>query len=215
MSFPTLMITYNRLEYTKRALAALIESDCGDIILIDNASTDGTLQFLCGLPTEENGHKIYCYNNSENIGIAGAMNKFLDLTRDIFIVGKVDNDTIVPKDWCARLKPCLDYCDMVQPKHYIIPATDPGGWDSFVKHMKEIRPGLYQHHFIGGSGILFKRNCIDEIPATKWKLGGWREFQKFNPALVKCFFAGVEIKLLDEHGYTDYPDYYKQTKRLQ
>lgn len=206
---PVLMITYNRLAYTKRALEALFNSKDVDIYIIDNGSKDGTQEWLLSQPWAVSWHTIF---NSENEGIAGAMNKFLQLTKMHGVVGKVDNDTIVPVNWISKLLPALDHCDMVQAKHHIIPATNPDGWDGFTKNMKK-EGSLYFNHFIGGSGILFKRSVVDHIPTTKWELGGWRQFQREHPDLIKAFCEDVEIKLLDEHGYTDYPEYYKQTKR--
>ena len=216
MKVPVLMITYNRLEYTKQALKALIESDCGTIYIIDNGSTDGTERWLKDKLISTNpDHRISCFFMYENTGIAGAMNVFLKLTADQPVVAKVDNDTIVPPDFFNRMLPCLQECHIVQAKHHIIPATDPLGWHHFVKDMREIAPGLRVNHFVGGSGILFDRKIVDAIPQTGWMLGGWREFQRHRPDLIKAFYDKVEIKLLDEHGYSDYPDYYKQTKRLQ
>jgi hypothetical protein len=42
---------------------------------------------------------------------------------------------------------------------------------------------------------------------------GWREYQRQNPGIRKAFVPSVSIKLLDENGYEDYPEYYKQTGR--
>lgn len=206
----TLMITYGRLEYTKKALTALAFSGCGKIIVIDNNSTDGTADYLINIARYA---KLQIILNTENRGIAGAMNQFLDLTKEYEFVAKVDNDTIVPYGWIQIMLQYMDRCDIIQAKHHIIPATDPGGWDGFTSKMKKEGP-LFFNHFVGGSGILCKRSALTEIPVTQWALGGWREFQRQRPDLVKAFCEDVEIKLLDEHGYQDYPEYYKETKRL-
>lgn len=207
------MITYNRLEYTKKALAALLKSDCGTIYIIDNASTDGTIEYIKETAAFCEKH-ISCFFLNENTGIAGAMNIFLGLTFGEKFVSKVDNDTIVPPDFFTKMLACMAVCDIVQAKHYIIPETDPLGWDHFISTMPEIVPGLRKNHFVGGSGIVFRRDIVEKVPETKWMLGGWRQFQRERPELIKAFFEKVEIKLLDEHGYSDYPDYYVKTKRL-
>jgi hypothetical protein len=81
--------------------------------------------------------------------------------------------------------------------------------------MQEISEGLYLHNFVGGSGIIIRRSCIKEpLPKTDWILGGWFDWQLKHPEVKKAFYEGVEIKLLDEKGYGDYPEYYKSTKRL-
>lgn len=219
MNIPVLMITYNRLEYTKKALAALVYSNCGTIIVIDNGSTDGTVEYLRSIcpavmqPDKSTGPGMMVIFSGENLGIHGAMNMFLGMTEQNEFVAKVDNDTIVPYAWLDIMLPYMNKADIIQAKHHIIPATDQGGWDSFVRKMKKDGP-LYFNHFVGGSGILCRRSCLNTIPATDWKLGGWRQFQRDHPKLKKAFCEDVEIKLLDEHGYSDYPEYYKETKRL-
>lgn len=211
------MITYNRLEYTKKALEALVDSDCGDIYIIDNGSTDWTKEWLGHFVDIDLTQKISLFFNDINYGIAHAMNEFLDLTKDYEFVAKVDNDTIVPKDWCQILADKMIHrnIDMMQSKHHIIPATHPGGWEGFVKNMKRdaADKSIYYNSFIGGSGIVFRRDKVDKIPETEWKIGGWREFQRQHPELKKAFCNEVSIELLDSHGYEDYPQYYKQTGR--
>jgi hypothetical protein len=84
------------------------------------------------------------------------------------------------------------------------------GW---IYEKNDKRDGLLFYHFIGGSGIVFRRSSVNHIPETENKIGGWRQFQRENPHLKKAFCEDVEIKLLDEHGYQDYPEYYKTTGR--
>ncbi len=45
----TTLVTYNRLEYTKKCVDSLMES-CDELIIIDNNSTDGTKEYLTTLP---------------------------------------------------------------------------------------------------------------------------------------------------------------------
>lgn len=212
MKIPVLMITWNRLEYTKRALTALMNSDHVTVYIVDNGSTDGTREWLADQTTFGLQRPFIMFNRM-NMGIAHAMNTFLNATRFHLIAGKVDNDTIVPKDWALKLQDCLKHCDIVQAKHHIIPATHPKGWKGFTAGMKR-ENGLVYNHYVGGSGILFKRTIVTEIPETENKIMGWRKFQEKHPKLRKAFCEDVEIKLLDEHGYTDYPEYYKQTGRI-
>lgn len=208
MSVPILMITWNRLEYTKRALDALLKADDVFLHIFDNGSTDGTQKYLEELPNQ-----VTMWFNAENSGIAMAMNVFLKETNGFPIVGKVDNDTIIPKNFIAKMKPHLEHADIIQAKHHIIPATHPLGWEGFTHNMKR-ENGLIYNHYVGGSGVIFKRNLVKLIPQTDNKIMGWREFQKQNPDLKKAFAPDVEIKLLDEGGYGDYPEYYKETGRL-
>lgn len=211
---PVLMITYNRLEYTKLALSALFNSGNVKIHIIDNGSTDGTVEWLRSQPWKIVWKIIY---NPKNVGISGAMNQFLRATEGYEFVGKVDNDTIVPGGFFERLIQHMNKADIIQAKHPILKQTHPGGFDQWVSSMT-IDGHLRYNHFVGGSGILFRRSIVSTIPNTEWKLGGWRQWQRDHPEFKKAFATDVEIKLLDtnENGadYSKYPDYYKETKRI-
>lgn len=208
---PILMITYNRLEYTKKALEALEKNKLAYLCIIDNGSTDGTVEWLSSLKSFWITAKWF---NAINIGIAGAMNQFLELTKQCKYVGKVDNDTIVPPDFIERMLPHMEKADIVQAKHPLIAASGVGTFDQWVSKMPSIGENLKANHFVGGSGILFRRQLVDRIPETENKIMGWRQWQREHPEVVKAFATDVEIELLDEHGYSDYPEYYKQTGRV-
>ena len=217
-NIPILFTTYNRLEYSKKSLQALIDSDCGDIIVVDNYSTDGTVEWLQSL----NHTKVKIILNSKNEGVAGAMNIFLEWTKDYHVVGKVDNDTIVPKDWCVKLKNKMDalQIDIIQAKHHILKETHPKGFDSWMQTMTQSRidNSIYYNSFVGGSGILFNREKIHLIPQTEWKLYGWFQFQKQHPEMRKAFCSDVEIELLDTDSNGakyEIPDYYQETGRAK
>ena len=208
------MITYNRLEYTKQALESLFNSKEVEIFIIDNGSTDGTQEWLYSQPWGVAWNVFY---NMKNLGIAGAMNQFLALTQEAEFVGKVDNDTIVPPDFISRMLPHMDKVDIVQAKHPILKATHAEGFDSWVSAMPA-SGALRYNHFVGGSGIIFRRNIVTQVPRTEWMLGGWRQFQREHPHLRKAFATDVEIQLLDTNeggaDYSQYPEYYRETKRL-
>lgn len=218
---PVLFITYNRLEYTKKALHALLHSDCGKIYIIDNCSTDGTREWL--LEQHWNNERVMILINEANKGIAGAMNQFLEIVRHCSFVGKVDNDTIVPENWASMLlKKCVEHdIDIIQAKHPILSQTFAAGFDAWMKTMQPEPKdnSIFYNHFVGGSGIVFNRKKINVIPQTEWVLYGWRQFQREHPALIKAFCTDVTIDLLDTdeegHDYSKYPEYYLTTGRLK
>lgn len=208
---PILMITHNRLAYTKKAVEALMNVRHALPFIYDNGSTDGTVEWLDDYNFKPRLPMMFF--DSKNSGISGAMNLFLERMHNYDVLAKADNDTILPPDFIEKMLPYMKHADMIQAKHHIIKETDPDGWEGFTRNMHKAN-GLLYHHFIGGSGILFKRKFVDKLPDTKKVLMPWREFQKANPHLKKAFVPSVEIKLLDEHGYSDFPEYYKQTGRV-
>lgn len=90
-----IVVTYNRLDLLRECLTALRAQtfNAFDILVFDNASTDGTAAFLAEL--EKNGTIRY-YNTGKNIGGAGGFNygikKAFECGYDYFWL--MDDDTI-------------------------------------------------------------------------------------------------------------------------
>jgi GT2 family glycosyltransferase len=91
-----ILVTHNNLVFTRIALHALLAhtTDC-EIIVIDNASTDGTREYLQALP-------IRVIANNENRGFPAANNQGLSIAQGETVV-LLNNDTIVPRGWLPRL----------------------------------------------------------------------------------------------------------------
>lgn len=220
LKVPILMLTLNRPGYMLKAITSLLNMKGITPYIIDDGSTDSASAGI--LDSLQNFDKEFHYNiyarpkifrNKETRGIAHRMNQFIEMTAGHEVCGKIDSDSLCEPEWVRKMKPFLKYADAIQSKHHIIPATNQNGWEGFTENMVKGN-GLLYHTFIGGSGILFRRDLVTHIPETKWALGGWREFQRQNQKLKFAFVPSVEIKLLDEHGYTDYPEYYKLTGRI-
>jgi cellulose synthase/poly-beta-1,6-N-acetylglucosamine synthase-like glycosyltransferase len=206
---PFLMITYNRLEYTKEALSWVLMSDCDAIHVFDNGSTDGTVDYLrkAGACFD-----IYTHYNGHNGGIYEAWNWFLEQTKDCEFVGKCDNDTILPPDFCNKMLPHMEKADIVQARHKLIDASGVGTFDEWTSNMPADGT-LRFNNFVGGTGIMCRRSVLSPLKKTDKVLMPWRQWQRDNPKVRKAFATDVNIRLLDEHGYSDYPEYYKQTGR--
>jgi GT2 family glycosyltransferase len=103
-----LIVTHNGLAYTKLCLTTLLAHwRAGDeLILVDNASSDGTPEFLRDVARKNSFIKIIF--NEQNCGFAPANNQALALaTGEIFVL--LNNDTLVPAHWRdALLEPLRD-----------------------------------------------------------------------------------------------------------
>ena len=203
---PVLYTTYNRLEYTKKTLPALLENTPeGDIIVIDNGSTDGTVDYLRSY--DDDAFQLIL--KGSNTGISGAMNTFFEMTTGAEYVAKVDNDTMVHRDWLSNLMTVFDFVpiEILQAAHYFI-STVYRDWEDLINK----RPcrafngsTLVYTKTVGGSGILFKRNIITE-PLIQRDLYGWSDFQLSNPQFRRAMFDGVWVDLLDMQGFNQYAD---------
>ena len=68
-----IVVTYNRKELLKECINALLDQDyenC-DVLVIDNASTDGTENYIA---EEIKNKKVKYYNTGANLGGAGGFN---------------------------------------------------------------------------------------------------------------------------------------------
>lgn len=68
-----LVVTYNKLEMLKKCVRALLgQSICCDILIVDNASTDGTEDYICY--EYSNSEVVHYKNTGANLGGAGGFN---------------------------------------------------------------------------------------------------------------------------------------------
>ncbi len=96
------IVTYGGLEHTRRCLESL-EAETWprmEIIVVDNASPDGTPQFLEDY-ARDRAH-VQVLLNSENRGFAAANNQGLERARGEVLV-LLNNDTVVPPGLLGRL----------------------------------------------------------------------------------------------------------------
>lgn len=104
MNLLIVLITYNRLAYTKKTLRALWDTIEVPhyLIVVDNASTDGTVEYLKG--QEKNGYKIdkiifnpdnYYPGKATNIGWAEGLKVYPEATH----LMRLDNDMHLARGW--------------------------------------------------------------------------------------------------------------------
>ncbi len=218
LKVPCLMLAYNRLPFLKKAVKSLLEMENIIPFILDDGSDEETKDWLKSIKMNGNTSRPRIFYSSENHGISLRFNTFLSLTESYPFVAKIDSDTICEKDWIARMMPHMKQADIVQSRHALLKETHPKGFDDWVKSMSQ-RGALRFHHFVGGSGVLMRRDVLSLLPETEWKLGGFRQWQRENPHVKKAFATDVTIHLLDtdENG-ANYPSemksYYSETKRL-
>lgn len=98
------MVTFNRLEFTRRAIPALLEhTDFPSVLtVVDNASTDGTREYLTAL--KQLGVIKNLVLLDENVGVAKASNLAWSQEPSAEFYLKLDNDIVIQKPgWLTKM----------------------------------------------------------------------------------------------------------------
>ena len=95
------ILTWNGLKYTRRCLESLdLESSPNwiDVIVVDNGSTDGTLEYL------RNFKSIHLLENEKNLGYSRAVNQGIQAAHPDADIVLLNNDIeLIEPDWLDRL----------------------------------------------------------------------------------------------------------------
>jgi len=128
---------FNNLGFTKQCLESIFRNtENYEIIIIDNASTDGTSEYIKSLMDQ--GKSITLIQNSENAGFAYAHNQGLKEAKGEYFL-PLNNDIICLKNW---LPPMVEAFQ--DPKVAIVGS-------------KLLMPGSKK---IQHAGVFFLENCL-------------------------------------------------------
>ena len=160
--------TYNRLEYTQKTIARLLE-DQGeefDLYLWDNASTDETADYLTGL---KDPRIVEVHISKTNEGQVGAMNWAWSKTK-AELVGKLDNDCLPTPGWTrifAQAHKDIPMLGSLAMWHFPLKEFD----DDLAKHKIHSFSDhqIFRHPWTCGSGFIMKRSAFQKMGT--WKPG--------------------------------------------
>lgn len=138
-------------EIIRRVLAAPIELE-REIVLVDDASTDGTHELYGRLDQEFPGARIRLLKQLTNQGKGAAIRRgFAEASGDIIVVQDADLE-YTPHDYPKLLKPILDgRADVVYGSRFV------GGDEHRV---------LYFWHYVGNRFLTLLSNCCTNLNLT-------------------------------------------------
>jgi GT2 family glycosyltransferase len=186
-AFPTVsivVVTYDNLEYTRACLRSVLETTAYpgiEVVLVDNASRDGTGDYLRSLAAETG---VVILLNDDNRGFARAVNQGLAAARgDRLVV--LNNDTLVPDGWLPRLLRHL-----ARPEIGLVVATTSfAGNEAMVPIDYHDRDGL--QHFADRRAVAHAGEVLDVRCAAMYCVAMRREvFTRVGP-LDERFGVGM------------------------
>lgn len=173
-------LAFNRLEFTKASIKAMIEntfwSEVRKLIIYDDGSTDGTREYLKSVNYPIAAEFVFKHLG----GPVAITNSYLaGKPSDVF--AKVDNDVMLPSNWLTE---CLN----VMEAHK---ELDLLGIEAFFPvEVGRAARGYAPAKHIGGIGLM-RRRCFKTLPKPNGRFGftGWQTGNKqvtkgwINPAL--------------------------------
>jgi len=169
MKFSIVIPNWNGQKLLEKNLPAVLAAGADEIIIVDNGSTDNSLQSIDSLKSP----KIKVIKNQVNLGFARAANQGVEAAKNEIAV-LLNNDVVPEKDF---LKPLVD--DFHDDKLFAVSLNEPqwswakGKWvRGFVEHEPGSKSKTNHISFWanGGSGA-FRKNIWE-------KLGGFDEIYK-------------------------------------
>jgi glycosyltransferase involved in cell wall biosynthesis len=165
MTIDLVFVTYNRLDYTQKALTSILADPTEEFRLTiwDNASKDGTVEYLRGEVRDPRISDIIL--SKENKGQIAAVNEVWSRSK-ADLLGKLDNDCMVTPGWTRTLGQAhadIDALGVVACWHYFPDDFD----EARARHKIQTfgRHRIFRHPWTCGTGLLIKN----------------RDYRKFGP----------------------------------
>ncbi|MBB6675596.1 glycosyltransferase family 2 protein [Cohnella nanjingensis] len=163
--------TYNQLELLKQCLGSIMDNTDRpyEMIVVDNASTDGTADYLRKL-----GGTVRYRVLDQNRGFAGAINAGLMMAKGQTLL-LLNTDTLVTENWLDNLLVCLhsdERIGMVGPvtnyssgdQQIKVPYSDIGEMPAFAKSFNVSNAALWHRtDRLVGFCLLFRRELFQQV----------------------------------------------------
>lgn len=180
MKLSIITLTYNKLEYTKKFIESLYKyTKDFELIIVDNGSTDGTVEYLKTIPN------IKFIENKENQGFSKGNNQGIEIAEGEFI-GFLNNDILLYPKWFEEVQRVFqnENAAFVSPRE-LRPNFIPTNEKKYIKYFqKKLFKDSYEKTFDDCvfSCVITKRCILDEIGAFD---------ENYSPA----FFEDNDLKI--------------------
>jgi len=168
-----IILTWNNLGYTKQCIRSIREhtdKDMYEIIVVDNNSTDGTVEWL------KEQTDLKCIFNKTNNGFAKGNNQGIRIANGDSIL-LLNNDTIVTSNWLNNLRialfssekigavgPLTNFAAYHQQINTPYPENDIGAMTEFAKRFNISDPSKWEEKLkLIGFCMMIKMNVVKKI----------------------------------------------------
>ncbi len=163
MTIDLVFITYNRLEYTKLALASVLAEPTEEFSLTiwDNASTDGTVEYLRKKVHDPRIADIVF--SKKNIGQTAAVNEVWGRS-SADLLGKLDNDCLVTPGWTRTLAKAhedIPNLGVIACWHFFPQDFDYERAKQKIQNFNGHQ--IFRHPWTCGTGLLIKRKTYKKF----------------------------------------------------
>lgn len=185
---------YNQLEYTKQCVESILARTGApfELIIVDNASTDGTREYLKTLPAT-------VITNDQNLGCAKAWNQGVRASRGD-LIAILNNDIVVTNGWLTGLRRFLED----QGHGIVSPAAREGYLDYDLEAYARtftVRCGTAVRHELYGACLVIARRVFDRIGLfdEAFGYGGCEDVDFHWRALEAGFRVAITGSVLIHH----------------
>lgn len=179
MKLSIITLTYNKLEYTKKFIESLFKyTKDFELIIVDNGSTDGTVEYLKSL----NGIKLIL--NNENLGFSKGNNQGINIAEGEYI-GFLNNDILLSPNWFEECEKVFEknVAAFVSPRQILLRHENTNEKD-YLKYFSEKKYSApYEKSFdeCVFSCVITKRSVLDKIGT-------------FDESYTQAFFEDNDFK---------------------
>ncbi len=173
-----IIVTFNELDYTRQCVESIrrLTDEPYELIFVDNASTDGTVQYLQSQPDAK------VIRNSDNRGFPAAVNQGIAPASGSQVL-LLNNDTIVTTGWLRRLLlalhgdakiglvgPCSNFVGSEQQIE--VGYESPTGLDAFAWEWGKTNDAkLVESTRLIGFCLLIRREVIETVGQLDERFG--------------------------------------------
>ena len=175
------VLTYNNIAYNKQCINSILKKTAYanyELIIVDNQSTDGTIEYLKELE-QKNIHNLKVILNDVNYGFAGGNNIGIREAKGDYIL-LLNNDTVVTRGWMTAM---VKHLEADSKLGMCNPVTNSIGNESKIQ--------VYYHN-------------VEEMNEFAYKITTEKMNEEYRETESMPLFATlIRRKMIDEIGMLD------------